>query len=388
MKDSSERGLHSAFTLIEMLITLALIGILATLGFALGMRARAKARAVTCLSNQQDISKALLNYYTEHGRLPADGPGANLAVELSEQIPWPESQRSVALPATWRCPNDRSGPLQNSYEPYYVQRHDPSSSEYFVLGCPRHDDAGDAYINLQGVQALRFAKPGRMSLNGRAVSPEATADLRSITTGTMSFEDGSTATVTDSGEDFKLTAIASFRKEDGTLYTIVRITGKGKVDYTVKPGSRFEVVTPVAIIGVRGTQFSVEVDPLRTRTTVTSGTVEVWDRTDWSHYYLNAGQSMQIGPETPPTSTDKRLSFIWIKSGKWRVVNPNTFSVSYYWTEIEGNEAGFGVVAAGKHSYIEYNPNRVPDSVRVNYTLSQLGPQSVVLTTPNSYIGD
>jgi len=389
MSDPRVRCPLKAFTLIELLITLALIGILVSLGLVLGMRARAKARAVTCLSNQQEISKALLDYYTDHGRLPADGPAANLALELSEQIPWPEGRRCVSLPETWRCPNDRSGPLHNSYEPYYVQRHDPNSSEYFVLGCPRHDDAGESYINLQGVQALRFAKPGRILLNGRAVSPEAPEQERSINSGTMRFEDGSTATITESGDDLRLTALASFRKEDGTLYTIVRITGKGKADYSVRPGSRFEVVTPVAIIGVRGTEFDVEVDADYTKTTVSSGMVEVWDRTDWSVYYLSPGESMEVGPPVPPTSTtDKRLSFIWISAGKWRVVNPNTFSVWYSWTEVDGDEAGVGVVQAQKHTYIVYNPNRNPDSARVNYSLPELGPQMLVLTTPDSYLGD
>ena len=54
----------------------------------------------------------------------------------------------------------------------------------------------------------------------------------------------------------------SLRLPDGRLYSIVLIGpgAHGRVEVRVAPGSRFEVVTPSAIAGVRGTRFAVTTD--------------------------------------------------------------------------------------------------------------------------------
>mgnify|MGYP001594857888 CR=1 FL=1 len=59
--------------------------------------------------------------------------------------------------------------------------------------------------------------------------------------------------------------IESFwRSSDSRLYSIIRVDApqaqnQGQVEVQVTPGSKFEVVTPAAIAGVEGTEFSVSV---------------------------------------------------------------------------------------------------------------------------------
>jgi prepilin-type processing-associated H-X9-DG protein/prepilin-type N-terminal cleavage/methylation domain-containing protein len=56
----------AAFTLIELLVVIAVIAILAALLFPVFARAREKARQTACLSNQQQISKAVLMYMSDY----------------------------------------------------------------------------------------------------------------------------------------------------------------------------------------------------------------------------------------------------------------------------------------------------------------------------------
>ena len=149
------------FTLIEMLVTLGIVGVVGGLAVSVGISARARARATQCLANQREISQAMVANYEDHGQFPADGPGCNLAMQLEDYIPWPENSRSVALPEVWRCPNDRSDALANSYEPYYVQRTELCDGRYFVLGCPRHDNVDRSCINVHGVSEIHLARGQR-----------------------------------------------------------------------------------------------------------------------------------------------------------------------------------------------------------------------------------
>jgi len=106
--------------------------------------------------------------------------------------------------------------------------------------------------------------------------------------------------------------VESFRLPDGRLYSIVLIGpgAHGRVEVRVAPGSRFEVVTPSVIAGVRGTRFVVRADAAagreRTAIEVLSGVVEVWhgprrDRLD----LLTAAQGERRYP-CPPAAPGGR----------------------------------------------------------------------------------
>jgi len=361
-------GSRRGFTLVELLVTVALVGVLLALTGGLYVKGRATARALRCLANQQQISSAMLSFYTDHGRFPSDDPNSNLALQLGQYIPWPEGPGMVALPGVWRCPNDwSSDPLSNSYQPYYVRRKHPAGSDSFVLGCPRHDDVGESYLNLFGVSYLRRARAGRILANGRRVCPAAPTEDRTIHSGSLTFEDGSTATITGGGPEYGITAVASFRNDAGVLYTIVRVQGVGDADFSVTPGSKFEVVTPVAIIGVQGTKFHVTSRALYSRVQVSDGRVKVRTRiADQKKDVLlvSAGESCEVGdPELD------RLVLRYVNTDTWRVLNPNEFDVKFKWEALGADDSGRGVVGARSYTHFK----AAGDAVRIVYTLRGIG---------------
>jgi len=385
------------FTLIEMLVTLGIVGVVGGLAVSVSISARARARATQCLANQREISQAMVANYEDHGQFPLDGPGCNLAMQLEDYIPWPENSRGVALPVVWRCPNDRSGALTNSYEPYYVQRRQLPDGRYFVLGCPRHDNVERSCINVHGVSEIHLATAGEVKITDATVTADAPLEERTAHSGSMRFADGSTAQLTPESDDFGVSVVASFRQEDGALYTVVRVSGKGDTDFQVTKGSRFEVVTPVAIIGVRGTQFAVRNETAYTRVNLHSGKVALWKRHDLPFYFYAEGakandaelvsESMLVlQPDevcevgTPDSwkvvDLGKNLKLKFQHAGDWKLENKNKFDVAFTWDDNGvGNEAGAGTVRAKKH--VRIRTRRHTDVLRVFYTLPGLGLQVV-----------
>src|SRR5436309_13695501 len=62
---TSYRG-RRGFTLIELLVVIAIIAILAAILFPVFAQARDKARSAACLSNMQQIGKALMMYMQDY----------------------------------------------------------------------------------------------------------------------------------------------------------------------------------------------------------------------------------------------------------------------------------------------------------------------------------
>lgn len=370
-----KRSVCRGFTLVEMLVTLALLSVLASLGGGVYLQARARGRAVRCLANQQQIAQALLAFYMDEGQFPSDAPDSQLAGQLAEYIPWPESRRSVSVPEVWHCPNDRSDALANSYQPYYVQRVEPEGSRYFVLGCPRHKDTGRAYINLRGINSTDQALPGTVNINGQFADAESSTENRTMHTGTMTFQDGSTATVTSSTASYGVTAVASFQNENGTSYTVVRVTGEGDSDFVVTPGSQFEVITPVAIIGVRGTEFLVQTEPDYTRVAVETGRVVVRDRLSGKTYCLGAYKECEIGAKTGL----KKLGLKYVNSDEWEACNPNDFKVDFIWEIVDGFGMGSKYVNAGGTKSFHVGDDDAT-TVRLTYEIPGFGTQTTTVT--------
>jgi prepilin-type N-terminal cleavage/methylation domain-containing protein len=60
------------FTLVEIMIVVAIIALLAAIGIPSFMHARAKAQATTCISNLRQIDSAVDQFSIEHGKRVGD----------------------------------------------------------------------------------------------------------------------------------------------------------------------------------------------------------------------------------------------------------------------------------------------------------------------------
>ncbi|MDR4505555.1 MAG: FecR family protein [Candidatus Scalindua sp.] len=202
---------------------------------------------------------------------------------------------------TFFCPED-DNPVSTasfaSYDPYYVARKDPYDVDKLIIGCPHHREAKKA-TNLFGAGATNITNIDTVLVNGQEIPPDGTSAERTIGSinDEMVFSDGSRVTITDSQSGYGTYLVQSVRLADGTLYSIIRVEDEGTIDIQVTAGSKFEVVTPSAIIGVRGTRFTVGTVNANRATTVTliTGTVDVLDR--------NNGAALELSIDGRTTAT-------------------------------------------------------------------------------------
>lgn len=257
--------LRRAFTIAELVITVSIMVVLTAMVMRNASRMRATYQTSICQSNQRQIGLLLQLYYNKHGELPDDDEGT-----LREPL-----AGFVNDPQLFKCPRDDDPNSADSYHAYYVRRRDLADidgSEYFLLGCPRHRSGVSSFTNSRStVSSLGTV----LTSEGATIDQAASVAERTIHSGGLQFADGSTVTIKAGGAGYGVTPVQSFRLADGSLYTVVRVKGDGEIDVSVTPGSRFEIVTPSALIGVRGTEFTVVTanGGYRTECTVNAGEV-------------------------------------------------------------------------------------------------------------------
>ncbi len=140
---------RSAFTLLEILVVVAIIALLAAILFPAFSRARQKARDVNCLSNMKQIGLGTLQYVQDndetwpifyaYNSVPASGNPGHKGVELELQ-PYTRSLQ------VFKCPNDIGGPAiasdgdcaldatkQSSYAACYGSSYRFTSGAYSVV---------------------------------------------------------------------------------------------------------------------------------------------------------------------------------------------------------------------------------------------------------------
>ncbi|MDR4505557.1 MAG: FecR domain-containing protein [Candidatus Scalindua sp.] len=285
-------GNRKGFTLTELVITIGIIATLAGLGTVGISKVRGVSQQTKCVNNLRGISHALQLYYNDYRIFPEDGyPDDSvdtlpLSTELAAYIP---DKR------TFLCPED-DDPFTTgnfaSYDPYYVARKSQNQGEELVLACPRHRNAKNA-TNLFSIGSTEISNIDTVLANGLEIPPDGTTAERTISSinDEMTFADGSRAKITDTQAGYGVFLVQSVRLYDGTLYSVIRVEDEGTVDVQVTAGSRFEVVTPSVIIGVRGTAFSVVTTDQGNTTDVslTSGTVIAIDRSMGRITTLTAG---------------------------------------------------------------------------------------------------
>ena len=273
---------NKGFTLTELIVTMGVIGILASLGVVGIGKVKGTTRQTTCISNMRSISQALQLYYNDLNIFPDDGypDDTDDPLPLSTELAGYLKDKS-----TFVCPEDNDTTSTGnfaSYDPYYVARKGTYGEHELAIGCPRHRGASSS-TSLFSSGSTEVTKTGTVLANGQEIPPDGTAAQRKISNvnDTMEFEDGSTVTIKNAaGGNYGCFLVQSVRLADGTLYSIIKVQNEGNIDVQVTSGSKFEIVTPSAIVGVRGTEFNVATTNLGFTTDVvlTTGTVVLVNR--------------------------------------------------------------------------------------------------------------
>lgn len=251
--------LGSGFTLVEILIVLAIVSVLAFISFGIYSRSRASTYRVSCDVHVKSIALALDAFKQEHGYFPTT---------LSQL----KSGRYITDDSILSCPLDpRPG---GTYEDFYILRNARSKDELPVLVCPFHESTEhgiQAFVGryttqarvapavLDGAVQATVEHPGKSPVAAPVGLELHGADrIRTGSSGSASitFADGSKAEI---AHDADLTVLQSFLQSKGELYTLVR-QNVGSVQYSVHHGSKFDVVTPTTTAGALGTQFEIRVN--------------------------------------------------------------------------------------------------------------------------------
>lgn len=295
------------FTLLELMIAIAVIGILAAILLGVFSRSREAAHRAACDVHLKAISLALDAFKQEQGSYPET---------LQELV----DRKYITDPGLLSCPDDpRPAP---SYDDFYVIRGPRDNSDLPILICPFHDDTSHGNQAYTGRYTTQFMTSPAVLTAGTAVTVEHPgknpvaapvglelhgADrIRTSSQGnaTIQFADGSTAAV---NHDADITILQSFitSKANGPLYTLVHQT-TGSVIYTIHHGSKFDVVTPTATAGALGTAFEVRVSPTQgTWLNVASGkvrfnTLDGTSSEETPNGYWMASEPPNAAPPPPP----------------------------------------------------------------------------------------
>ncbi len=97
---------HRGFTLVEMLIVVAIIATLVAIGFPMTRSVIAKSREATCLNNLRSLGVALRSHIQEHGNIMPDLKAGRAS--KNEDIPVLDIALLPYLgsPEAFRCPED------------------------------------------------------------------------------------------------------------------------------------------------------------------------------------------------------------------------------------------------------------------------------------------
>lgn len=140
---------QAAFTLVEILVVLAISGILAAILFPAFSSVRANARAATCASNLRQIGLGMLMYAQDHnGLLPK---ASVLSSEKGPRCGWPDYFQRYARDAQiFQCPDDEQ---EGIYDPACSATQDK----------PVHSGAG-GYALLGTYNDLKLSEPTILAL--------------------------------------------------------------------------------------------------------------------------------------------------------------------------------------------------------------------------------
>ncbi len=228
-------GRNRGFTLVELLVTIGIIGVLTGIATVTVGKVKGTNNQTTCISNIRNISQGLQMYYNDYMSFPEDGyPDYGddmypLSTELANYL----HDKS-----TFICPvdNDTTSTANfASYDPYYVARKSSYDSNELALGCPRHRGAKNSTSSFSS-GSTEIVSIGAVNVNGQELPPDGTTAQRTINgiNNMMKFADNSTVTITNtSGGSYGCFLVQSVRLSDGTLYSIIKVQDNGTIEVVV-----------------------------------------------------------------------------------------------------------------------------------------------------------
>jgi prepilin-type N-terminal cleavage/methylation domain-containing protein len=303
---------NKGFTLIELIVTISIIATLSGIGIISFSKIISTNQQITCINNLRTISQGLQLYYNDYMSFPNDGSpyDADDGFDDADDLPLSTELASyINNKSTFVCPEDKdTTSIGNfaSYDPYYVSRRNSYGTDELAIGCPRHR-GGNNSTSAFSTGSTEITRVGTvLDKNGQEIPQDGTSTQRTINnvSDTMTFDDGSTVTVNASGGSYGCILVQSVQLADGILYSIIKVQDNGTIAVQVTPGSKFEVVTPSAIVGVRGTQFTVQTSSngtfagYKTDVILTSEIVVVTDRE------TGKATTLEIGGTTSTTTGD------------------------------------------------------------------------------------
>lgn len=129
--DASGRGLRTGFTLIEMMVVLAVIGLLMSLLLPAVQNARAAARRLSCSNNLRQFGIALHAHVAAHELIPGNGgPARDSKIENAAGVPITIETEDYAAGTTFqwgvgspdRLPRDQTGSWGYALLPFLDQQ--------------------------------------------------------------------------------------------------------------------------------------------------------------------------------------------------------------------------------------------------------------------------
>lgn len=264
-----------AFTLLQIVVVVSVVAILSAILMPAFTRSRAAARRAQCDSRLKTITLALDAFRAEHDKYP---------LSLEEL----ETEGYIKDTEVMSCPDDPRPKAEQGYKDYYVVRAARDEANLPIVVCPFHEEYGYGAQGYKGQFTTQHStKPARI-VNARnttvqrpgksAIAAAAGMALQGgdrIVVGSGLFTGGLLGTgLLDSGEAIlefadgtratlrggtDLMILQSFTMGgNGPLYTLVK-QRTGKATYEINHGSRFDVGTPTATAGARGTKFTVTI---------------------------------------------------------------------------------------------------------------------------------
>ena len=135
----NERG----FTLLEMMVVVAIVAILAALLIPNFTRARSQAQTAACEANLRTVATALELYFTDHQQYPgvtATTIGTANGINSADPLESGGYLNSV--------PHDPAGPVGNNLYSYKTQAAAGAAPAMYVVTCPGgHDPATVVQVN-------------------------------------------------------------------------------------------------------------------------------------------------------------------------------------------------------------------------------------------------